>query len=397
MGIFIPRDKLPNLKLYKYSAEDHSLISRYVLKKWWNSFVKVFPMSMAPNVITLLGLFFVIANLLCVFYYDPYLNAESPRWCYFFYAFGLFMYQTFDGCDGCHARRTGQSGPLGELFDHSIDAINTTLSCIVFASVFQLGFGYLLIIAQLATVCNFYTSTWEEYHTHTLYLSSFSGPVEGIVILCSLFVLTGLTGPGIWKYDLLTLNLSSLGFGLGVYSINTTTISSVLGLGQLYFNISSTMKNVAKYYKLKSNLPDAVANEKINEAYKGLIPFFAYYTSIFALLFTFPEVASELGFPLVISIGSSIAFCVGRIIVAHLTLQSFPYKQVPMVIPIIQLLVAKYLINVYGYDRINTLTAIIWTGAGVTLGIHGMFVAEVIMEITSYLDIYALSIKHKKA
>ena len=30
-----------------------------------------------------------------------------------FYAFGLFMYQTFDGCDGCHARRTGQSGPLG--------------------------------------------------------------------------------------------------------------------------------------------------------------------------------------------------------------------------------------------------------------------------------------------
>ncbi|GEQ71463.1 hypothetical protein JCM33374_g5147 [Metschnikowia sp. JCM 33374] len=51
-----------------------------------------------------------------------------------------------------------------------------------------------------------------------------------------------------------------------VYSINTTTISSALGLGQLYFNISSTMKNVSKYNKLKSNLPDAVANEKINEA-----------------------------------------------------------------------------------------------------------------------------------
>lgn len=51
------------------------------------------------------------------------------------------MYQTFDGCDGCHARRTGQSGPLGELFDHSIDAINTTLGSIVFASVMKMGYG----------------------------------------------------------------------------------------------------------------------------------------------------------------------------------------------------------------------------------------------------------------
>ncbi|KAM9920940.1 hypothetical protein OXX59_006846 [Metschnikowia pulcherrima] len=394
MGIFIPKDKLQNLKLYKYSAEDHSLVSRYVLKKWWNSFVKIFPMSMAPNVITLLGLFFVLGNLLCVFYYDPFLNTDSPRWCYFFYAFGLFMYQTFDGCDGCHARRTGQSGPLGELFDHSIDAINTTLSCIVFASVFQLGFGYLLFIAQLASVCNFYTSTWEEYHTHTLYLSSFSGPVEGILILCSLFVLTGLIGPGIWKYELFTLDLSSLGFG--VYGINTTTISSLLGLGQLYFNISGTMKNVSKYYKSDGKLSDKDVDKKISDAYKGLIPFFAYYTSILALLYTFPETITDFGFPLIISIGSSIAFCVGRIIVAHLTLQSFPFKQVPTAIPLVQLVIAKYLITFYGYDRASTLGAIIWTGAGVTLGIHGMFVAEVIMEITAYLDIYALSIKHKK-
>ena len=132
MGYLIPSNKLGNLKLYKYSSEDHSIISKYILKKWWNHFVKIFPMSMAPNVITLLGLMFVIVNLFAVFYYSPYLDQSQPRWCYFFYAFGLFMYQTFDGCDGCHARNTGQSGPLGELFDHSIDAINTTLGCVCF-------------------------------------------------------------------------------------------------------------------------------------------------------------------------------------------------------------------------------------------------------------------------
>ena len=84
MGLFIPTNKLQNLKLYKYSSEDHSIISKYILKKWWNFFVQIFPLSMAPNVVTLLGLFFIIGNLMTVFYYDPYLNETQPTWCYFF-------------------------------------------------------------------------------------------------------------------------------------------------------------------------------------------------------------------------------------------------------------------------------------------------------------------------
>ena len=46
-------------------------------------FVQIFPLSMAPNVVTLLGLFFIIGNLMTVFYYDPYLNETQPTWCYF--------------------------------------------------------------------------------------------------------------------------------------------------------------------------------------------------------------------------------------------------------------------------------------------------------------------------
>ncbi|OVF11067.1 putative bifunctional diacylglycerol cholinephosphotransferase/ethanolaminephosphotransferase [Clavispora lusitaniae] len=396
MGLFIPTNKLENLKLYKYSSEDHSLISRYIMKRWWNSFVKIFPMNMAPNVITLLGLVWILANLACVFYYDPYLNTPSPRWCYFFYAIGLFMYQTFDGCDGCHARRTGQSGPLGELFDHSIDAINTTLGSLVFGSVFQLGYGWLMFIAQLASVCNFYTSTWEEYHTHTLYLSQFSGPVEGILIICILYIVTGIFGPGIWDMHLFDLDLTSLGYGLGVYEVSTSIFYVVGGLGQLYFNISSAMKNVLNKYKSSNKVSDNAAQSMVYEASKGLIPFFAYYATILFLIFSFPEVITTYGFPLIISIGFTIAFCVGRIILAHLTLQKFPFFQPPTFLPILQLAVAKFLINLYGYDRANTLSAIMWTGVGATFGIHGFFVAEIITEITNYLDIYTLSIKHKK-
>ena len=61
-----------------------------------------------------------------------------------------------------------------------------------------------------------------------------------------------------------------------------------------------------------------------------------------------------------------------------------------------QLILSKILIDIYGYGTAKVLHAISWLGCGITLGIHGIFVAEVITEITTYLDIYALSIKHKK-
>ncbi|CUM66061.1 uncharacterized protein PRCAT00003715001 [Priceomyces carsonii] len=396
MGLFIPQDKFENLKLYKYSAEDHSIISKHVLKKWWNKFVQVFPMSMAPNVITLLGLMFIVVNLLSVFYYDPYLSDSSPRWCYFFYAFGLFMYQTFDGCDGCHARRTKQSGPLGELFDHSIDAINTTFGTLVFASVFRTGYGTLLILAQFASVCNFYMSTWEEYHTKTLYLSEFSGPVEGILLLTSIYILTGILGPDIWHVKIFELDLSSLGFD-EAFEVNSSVFCMVAGLGALYFNIVGTMKNVKKHYEKQNKGNLAKANEISMVAYRGLIPFFAYYGSITLFLWFYPEVLSKHCFPLIISIGCTIAFSVGRIILAHLTLQKFPIIQVPMFLPLFQLFISKILISFYNYDEHKVLTAISWLGMGMTLGIHGVFVSEIIYEITDYLDIYALSIKYKKA
>lgn len=393
MGIFIPADKLANLKLYKYSSEDHSIISKYILKRWWNFFVKVFPMNMAPNVVTLLGLMFIILNLLVVFYYDPYLQDDQPRWCYFFYAFGLFMYQTFDGCDGCHARRTGQLGPLGELFDHSIDAINSSLGTFVFASVLKMGYGGLLMLSQFATVCNFYTSTWEEYHTHTLYLSEFSGPVEGVLMIIFVYIFTGIVGPEAWNFRLGAIDLSSV--GLQVYEINSSIVYVVLGLGSLYFNIISAMKNVTRYYEKNSSAEKA--KSKIDKAYKGLTPFFVYYGTIVLYIYLYPEVMTSHAFALVLSVCCTIAFSVGRIILAHLTLQEFPMIQIPMFVPLIQLLLTKFLIDLYGYHRDNVLFAISWLGLGVTFGIHSVFIADIIYEITTFLDIYTLSIKHKRA
>lgn len=396
MGIFIPTNKVEHLRLYKYSLEDHSIISKYILKRWWNFFVQIFPLSMAPNLITLTGLGFIVLNLFSVFYYDPTLSETSPRWCYFFYAFGLFMYQTFDGCDGCHARRTGQSGPLGELFDHSIDAINTSLGTFIFASVLKMGYGPLLMISQFAAVANFYVSTWEEYHTHTLYLSEFSGPVEGVLMICVVYIFTGIFGPDIWNIDLFDLNLSSIGLSDKVV-VNSSLFYVVIGLTSVYFNIDSAVRNVSTYYAKKNPGEKELVKSEKAAAYEGLVPFFSYYVAVIVLAWFYPEVVYKHGFALVLSIACTIAFSVGRIILAHLTIQSFPFIQIPMFVPVAQLLISKLLINVYKLDHDQVLFAVAWLGLGLTLGIHSVFVTEIIYEITTYLDIYALSIKHKRA
>ena len=39
-------------------------------------------------------------------------------------------------------RRTRQSGPLGELFDHGVDAVNTSLEVLLFSAAMNLGQGW---------------------------------------------------------------------------------------------------------------------------------------------------------------------------------------------------------------------------------------------------------------
>lgn len=141
--VYVRQDKLPGLKKYKYNGVDHSLLSRYVLKPFYTNFViKCFPLWMAPNLITLTGFSFVVINVLTLLWYTPSLDQDCPSWVYYSWAIGLFLYQTFDAVDGTQARRTRQSGPLGELFDHGVDAVNTSLEVLVFAASQNLGMGW---------------------------------------------------------------------------------------------------------------------------------------------------------------------------------------------------------------------------------------------------------------
>jgi len=52
---------------------------------------------------------------------------QCPRWSFVVCAIGLFVYQAMDAIDGKQAERTNTSSALGELFDHSCDALSIGL------------------------------------------------------------------------------------------------------------------------------------------------------------------------------------------------------------------------------------------------------------------------------
>jgi ethanolaminephosphotransferase len=58
--------------------------------------------------------------------------------------------------------------------------------------------------ADGVALLTFYTQTWEEYHTKTLTLGIVSGPVEGILTLCTVYACTAYAGGGsFWSKSML--------------------------------------------------------------------------------------------------------------------------------------------------------------------------------------------------
>jgi ethanolaminephosphotransferase len=167
------------------TAVDHSLLSQYVLKPyWWSQVINLFPMSMAPNAVCLtaqtrirpafltittdypirlrlchykrlhhalllpkhgpglsvLGLLVLVRRPL------PLPNLRRRGWhssvCT--RQTGIFTRLNTDRYH--HRRRTGQSGPLGELFDHGVDALNTSLEVLLFSAAMNFGQGWKTVV-----------------------------------------------------------------------------------------------------------------------------------------------------------------------------------------------------------------------------------------------------------
>ncbi|KOS17878.1 putative CDP-alcohol phosphatidyltransferase class-I family protein [Escovopsis weberi] len=396
--VYVRQRNLPALKEYKYSAVDRSLVSKYILKPFYtNVVIKCFPMSMAPNLITLSGFGFVVANFLTMLWYNPTLDQDCPSWVYYSWALGLFLYQTFDAVDGTQAR-TRQSGPLGELFDHGVDALNTGLECLIFAASQNMGMSWKTVASIFASLLTFYVQTWDEYHTKTLTLGIVNGPVEGVLLVCLIYILTGfLGGAHIWQQPALpALGVpASLGIPPRLYHLSFTEWYMVQGGVMLVLNTLESSLNVVRARRARG--------DRSRGALLGLLPFFAVWALVVAYLALQPAVLAAHLVPFLLFVSIVNSYSVGQMITAHLLKADFPYWNV-LALPLL-LAVADaagpLLATRYGVGWPSLLAgdgagqaAAVFLMLGVALGVYGSFVVDVIVIICDYLDIWCLTIKH---
>ncbi|KAG7291580.1 hypothetical protein NEMBOFW57_001599 [Staphylotrichum longicolle] len=404
--VYVRQEYLPNLRQYKYSGVDHSLLSRYVLKPFYtNVVIKCFPMSMAPNLITLTGFMFVIANFLTLLWYNPTLDQDCPPWVYYTWSVGLFLYQTFDAVDGSQARRTHQSGPLGELFDHGVDALNTCLEVLLFAGATNMGQSWKTVATLFASLLTFYVQTWDEYHTKTLTLGIINGPVEGILTVAAVYALTGfLGGASFWSQGMLqTVGIPQAlpgGFVVipsFVYNLSFTDWYMVQGTVVLVYNTVESARNVIRARRARG--------DRSRYALVGLGPFFAAWSLIVAYLALQPTILHNHLVPFAVFAGLVNAYSVGQMITAHLVKLPFPYWNV-MVVPLAFGVIDSVGPVLLKYSPVPWLgwpsalgdgvyqVAFMFCMLGMATGVYGSFVVDVIVTICDYLDIWCLTIKH---
>jgi ethanolaminephosphotransferase len=198
---FITPQGEKNLLLYKYSGSDKSLLYRFFFSPTAQFLVdRVIPSWLAPNVITLLGFFCTLIPHFIILFYQPLnLSGEIPRWVCFLAAIGQLFYMILDNADGKQARKTKSSSPLGLLFDHGCDAMNTFISGLSVFTVVQFGNTALPLYAYMIGMTGFFLATWEEYYVGSLDLPLINGANEGVVAVIVLFIVSGIFGTQIWN------------------------------------------------------------------------------------------------------------------------------------------------------------------------------------------------------
>lgn len=240
------------------------------------------------------------------------------------------MYQTMDNIDGKQARRTGTSSGLGELFDHGIDSLNCTLASLLETAAMGLGTSKTGVFTALCPCIPMFFSTWETYHSHTLYLGYINGPTEGLLIAASIMALSGLCGPQIWTTPVVEVLGESWTFGyadqLGDFTVRDVWPLTIVGC--LFVHIPGCIKHVIEARR-RQNLP-------IAPVFLEWTPFAIYSFSIGLWLYSpFSTLRSENHLVLFCL---TMSFVFGRMttkmILAHLTRQPFPYWTV-MLFPLV--------------------------------------------------------------
>lgn len=337
--------------------------------------------------VTLLGFFFIIGNVGLLELMDSDLQGPKYGWVCYSYAIGIWAYSTMDNIDGKQARRTGTSSGLGELFDHGIDSLNCTLASLLEASAMGLGATKLGALTALIPTLPMFFSTWETYHTHTLYLGYFNGPTEGLIVACLIMICSGFYGPAIWH----------------------TPMTELLGqpelLGSLTFTDTFATLLLSSFFI--AHLPGCIYNVWVARRAQNL-PFAPVILEWTPMVIFSGALVAWLGSPhsallrdnhlalLCLTLSLVFGRMTTKMILAHLTRQPFPYWT-SLLLP---LLGGAVMANapVFGFPAVSAEVELyyLWAYFGIANIVYWRWAYVVITAICQYLGIRCLTIPEEK-
>lgn len=265
MNKILSNEQLKGFERYKYKSIDTCILSKYVMHPFWDWCVQFCPLWVAPNLLTFAGFLLTVVNFLLLSYYDYGFNALTddnhiPRWVFAISAVNLFLAYTLDGIDGKQARRTGTSGPLGELFDHGLDSFSTVLIPMCLYSLF--GRNQLSPLRFFYTVwnvfINFYLTHWEKYNTGIMFLPwGYDFTMNGTWMM---LIFTAVLGPEVWNVRLLGGFTPGVLFEIMLYVTAIITSQTII------------LWNIYKSYRDRTG-----KMRPFSEAIRPLIPIFILF------------------------------------------------------------------------------------------------------------------------
>ena len=137
------------------------------------------------------------------------------------------------------------------------------------------------------------------------------------------------------------------------------------------------------------------------KALLGLVPLVVTWTLIPAYLYLNPVILHHHLVPFIFYAGLVNAYSVGQMIIAHVTQSRFPYYNI-LLLPLAWGVfdsVGPWLTANIGWGWPSALgeeyqVAFVFLCLGLSVGVYGSFVVDVIFAICDYLDIWCLTIKH---
>lgn len=382
---YLSAEGLHNLKYYRYSGTDKSLLANLFLKRHWDwCTVNLFPVWMAPNLITLCGLICIVANMISVLYYCPNtVGCVAPAWVYALSALGVYAYQIFDNIDGRQARRTGTSSPLGELFDHGCDSLFVPVAGIMMFNAMYLD-PWTAWAGFWATALPFFMAHWEEYHTGELILGVLANPTEGQFVMIAQLLVSTIFGPAVWSTSWKTaLGVEGLAAGLPDISLNHLLLGLLFvgGFTMAFVNTVVVLRNVKKH---KSNLMRSLLL-LFPLTTSGLSTTAWFHLSKIHLLENHTTAA-------IIFAGLQFSYILNRMLIARITRTEY---NVWNLIPLLPVVGPLFCIFLSGNGVVSELQ-LFYGVLGVTSLVYVHFVCDVVGHLADHLGISCLTIPYPK-